>query len=514
MLRWISTAAQPMGSLPRKAFVVSPLRVFAHCSSYELLRGAAVLTVCSQPGLVKRSERLLELSDRMLGCTVTDVLMRHTVFAHFVAGEDASTIVPTLQSLRENGVGGILDFAAEADLDLETCKAADVNQPARSYRYISQAVCDANMRTFLSAVEAVHATTPEGFAAVKVTALGDAALLERVSTALVELRAFFDALDSSRCGMLSRDAFLRGWCAAFDLDSAEAAAAFANIGADADGDVDYSEFMNSLPLQDVGPLVRRCRLHGPLYHSALDTSECSALDAMLARLEMIATRAKALGVRLMIDAEHSYFQPAIDHAVLHLSRKYNRDYPCIFGTYQAYLRDCHQKLELDLDRSRREGWHLGAKLVRGAYMVHERERAISLGYPDPVQPTLEATHASYDKAVDTLLLHCPCPERTSLMVASHNQASVERVAALLLDDGSRVPRDQVFFGQLLGMSDHLTFTLARLGLKTYKYVPYGPVREVLPYLIRRAQENSDALSGAAEQRDMMLAEVRRRVIGR
>ena len=106
------------------------------------------------------------------------------------------------------------------------------------------------------------------------------------------------------------------------------------------------------------------------------------------------------------------------------------------------------------------------------------------------------------------------------MVASHNKASIERVAALLLgehlgDEGgerSRVARERVYFGQLLGMGDNLTFTLARHALKAYKYVPYGPIREVLPYLIRRAQENADALSGANEQLNMMLAEVRRRVL--
>ena len=146
-----------------------------------------------------------------------------------------------------------------------------------------------------------------------------------------------------------------------------------------------------------------------------------------------------------------------------------------------------------------------------------------------------------------LLLHSPCPERTSLMVATHNRASVERVAAHLLAERwhtqeetsggvihtaaaatassaavsspstaaapSRVPPGNVSFGQLLGMADHLTFTLASHGLKAYKYVPFGPVREVLPYLMRRAQENVDALSGAAEQRNMMLAEVRRRWVG-
>lgn len=514
-LKSLSTVAI---GVQRKALDVADTQTaFKGYSTVELLRGAAVLTACSQPWLVRQSEALLVLSDKLLGQRTTDQLLRHTVFDHFVAGEDGQAIAPTLQSLREQGVGGILDYAAEADL-ASSGGGSTVNQPARSYPFINQEQCDANLQIFLSAVDAVHETTPEGFAAIKVTALGDPALLERTSTAIVQLRTFFESLDSSGSGVLSRDAFLCGWREAFDMSDDETSAMFQRIDADMDGDVDIIEFTNALPLQDIGPLVQRCRSQGPLYHSALSPDECVALERMLDRLDQIAARAKALGVRLMVDAEHTYFQPAIDHAVLRLSRTHNVEYPCVFGTYQAYLVECNDKLRLDLARAQRESWHLGAKLVRGAYMFHERERAKEHGYPDPIQPTIEATHASYDQAVDNLLVNCATPALVSVMIASHNQNSIERVASLLLseagDDSSRVPRDRVYFGQLLGMSDHLTFTLANAGLKAYKYVPYGPVREVLPYLIRRAQENADALSGAAQQRNMMLVEVRRRVIGR
>mmetsp|Transcript_22929 Transcript_22929/g.58703 ORF Transcript_22929/g.58703 Transcript_22929/m.58703 type:complete len:147 (+) Transcript_22929:153-593(+) len=145
-------------------------------------------------------------------------------------------------------------------------------------------------------------------------------------------------------------------------------------------------------------------------------------------------------------------------------------------------------------------------------MVHERERAVRMGYADPIQPTVDATHKSYDDAVETLLLRAPCPSKTSLVLATHNQPSLEAAAAIL-SQRSLVAREHIYFAQLLGMADHLTFTLAAAGFKSYKYVPYGPVTEVLPYLIRRAQENSDALSGAMQQRAMMLREARRRVLG-
>ncbi len=215
----------------------------------------------------------------------------------------------------------------------------------------------------------------------------------------------------------------------------------------------------------------------------------------------------------MVDAEQTYFQPAIDHAVLALQRTHNATKPVVFHTYQAYLRETSAKISLDLERSRREGWHFGAKLVRGAYMATERERAAERGYPDPVHPNVEATHASYNDAITEILVRGIAPERISLMIATHNTHSVQHAAQLLLHGKTRVEPERVAFGQLLGMADHLTFGLAAANLRAYKYVPYGPVRDVIPYLVRRARENADALSGAINQRNHLLGELRRRIVG-
>mmetsp|Transcript_13664 Transcript_13664/g.40121 ORF Transcript_13664/g.40121 Transcript_13664/m.40121 type:complete len:147 (-) Transcript_13664:246-686(-) len=146
-------------------------------------------------------------------------------------------------------------------------------------------------------------------------------------------------------------------------------------------------------------------------------------------------------------------------------------------------------------------------------MVYERERAARLGFADPIQPNLEASHASYAECMTEMLVRSPVPEKTSPFFASHNEDSVRMAVGLLSSGESKVTSDKVGFGQLLGMSDHLTFTLGGAGLKAYKYVPYGPLDEVMPYLLRRAQENSDALGGAPLQRAMMLAEVKRRMFG-
>ena len=133
---------------------------FRTATTSELLRGAAVLTVCSQPWLVRRSEPALALAERALGTARTEALLKHTIFAHFVAGEDAEEIKPLLARLNSAGIGGILDYAAESDLESSEKAAANVNQPSRVYPYVNEEVCEANLHTFLKAVEAVHAAAP------------------------------------------------------------------------------------------------------------------------------------------------------------------------------------------------------------------------------------------------------------------------------------------------------------------------------------------------------------------
>ena len=297
----------------------NPRIAFQASSSFELARGVAVLTLCSQPFLVRNAEVMLLFSRRLLGQPLTERLLKHTIFAHFVAGETSEEIKPLLARLHGCGVGGILDYAAEADLSSDASQSAApeevvavTNQPARVFEYQSEAQCDANKQTFLRCITAVCDATPEGFAAVKVTALGDPQLLVRTSVALRELQRFFAALDADGDGALSRDEFVRGWREAFlppsagdDSGLVEAHARFDAIDTQSDGQIDALEWTQSLPLEALSGLVQQCRLPGPLYHASLSSEEVEALKRMLARLDAIAACAKQHGVRLMIDAERA-----------------------------------------------------------------------------------------------------------------------------------------------------------------------------------------------------------------
>jgi len=221
----------------------------------------------------------------------------------------------------------------------------------------------------------------------------------------------------------------------------------------------------------------------------------------------------------MIDAEQSYFQPAIHRLAIEMMRTYNTDRAIVFNTYQCYLKKAYKTIVLDLEQAKRQNFYFGAKLVRGAYMEQERARASLLGYKDPINPDYEATSAMYHKVLDECLTRIHAlktsgddPQKIGIMVASHNQDTVKfgvrRMQELNLDPQERV----LCFAQLLGMCDQITFPLGQAGYSVYKYVPYGPVNEVLPYLSRRANENGTMLSKVSVEKKLLRRELTRRIL--
>lgn len=339
------------------------------------------------------------------------------------------------------------------------------------------------------------------------TALGNPELLRRVSVTLTELGNLFHRLDPQGTGKVSREAFLSVFRPSV-LDT------FDRIDSDRDGSVDYIEWTNGLRVEELHLLTAHCSSAGPLTASVLDEQELLLLRRMNERIGSLAALAQELGVRLMIDAEHSYFQPAIDAVTVDLARRFNGlgpgQRPVIFSTYQLYLRGSLQRLRTDMDRARSGGYGFAAKLVRGAYMVIERAHATAHGLPDPIHASIADTHANYNAAIAETMQRIADGQAVEVMMATHNEDSASYAVRCMQTHGLAPRSAPVYFGQLLGMADHLTFCLAAAGYKSYKYVPYGRVHEVMPYLIRRAQENSDALSGAQLALRMTQQELRRR----
>ena len=266
--------------------------------------------------------------------------------------------------------------------------------------------------------------------------------------------------------------------------------------------------------------------------SPLTTKELELFSKLQRRLDTLAKEASMTSVKLLIDAEHTKYQPAIDHITLDLQRVYNNksktDTPIIFNTYQCYLKDARSRIELDLQHSLMYKYHFGAKLVRGAYMAHENDRARSMNVEPPIFSTIEETHDCYNdiveyllkKKVESLMNDSDDFQSLEIMCATHNQESIikaltlmERLNIMSKDESSLSSSlsSSIHFAQLLGMSDNLTYPLGKRMYSVYKYVPYGKIDEVMPYLIRRAQENNDVLGNAMNEISLLLTEVRRRI---
>jgi len=280
--------------------------------------------------------------------------------------------------------------------------------------------------------------------------------------------------------------------------------------------VDYITWSKLLSPHDLPGVTKSCRETGPLQQATPTEEEVKLIERMHARAHLLAEEAFQCGTRLLIDAEQCRFQPAIDNLVLELQQTYNAtdksDIPIIFNTYQCYLKDTKDHLAMDVERSERFNYHFACKLVRGAYMDSERAKAEEEGYESPIHDNVEATHKSYNEAAAFLMRHSiNTDKQVELMCATHNQESIEKVIAIMNDCGIDRSAPTLHFAQLYGMSDNLTYNLGKSGFRAYKYVPYGEVAEVMPYLMRRAQENSSLMGNASRELTLLRAELFRRL---
>lgn len=255
----------------------------------------------------------------------------------------------------------------------------------------------------------------------------------------------------------------------------------------------------------LGPNEMLARLNDAQLDSDDDT--LAHLQATLKRLDAICAQAEKRDVHVYIDGEESWLQNTIDQLADRMMARYNQEKIIVHNTFQMYRHDRLEFLKDSHEKARREGYKLGAKLVRGAYMVKENARAKEQGYKTPIQPSLEATHRDYNDALRYCLENV---NEISTCVGTHNEASVRLMVELLRDHD--IPRNHpnIRSAQLLGMSDNLTFNLAADGYNASKYMVYGPVTEVLPYLVRRAQENASITGEMGRELKMIREEIKRR----
>lgn len=239
----------------------------------------------------------------------------------------------------------------------------------------------------------------------------------------------------------------------------------------------------------------------------LTVEEAAEYQKVVSRIEKICQTAFDNNVRLFIDAEETWIQLAIDNLATAMMEKFNKQQAIVYNTLQMYRHDRLAFLKESHQHALANNYFLGVKLVRGAYMEKERARAQTLNYLDPIQTTKENSDKDYNNS----LIYCvENIDRISICAGTHNEDSSRLLAQLMLDKNIATDDKRIFFSQLYGMSDNLSYNLANAGYNVAKYLPYGPVKAVMPYLFRRAAENTSVAGQTGRELNLILKERARR----
>jgi proline dehydrogenase len=391
---------------------------FAHRSDKELKQAHWLFSLMAMPWLVKLGVKLTPWSIQA-GLPVK-VIIRKTIFKHFVGGETLEEVIPVAQKLAQHNVQAIIDYGVEGKDGEEAFDHAR-NEFIRVIRFA--------------------ATQPNvPFMSVKVTGFARFALLERLDEQMQKA---------------------------------------------------------------TGSLSNR-------YQSALiqiSADELNEWNRVVERMKAICDAAAQSGVGFLVDAEETWIQDPVDALTMLMMEEYNKQRLVVYNTIQLYRHDRLAFLKESFQTSNERGFLLGAKLVRGAYMEKERKRAAEKGYTDPIQPNKEASDRDYDDALRFCIEHL---DKVGLIVASHNEYSNLLATELLKERNLPLNHPHVHFSQLYGMSDNITYNLAKAGCSVSKYLPFGPIKDVIPYLMRRAQENTSVGGQTTRELDLIKKEIHRR----
>ncbi|QTE23362.1 proline dehydrogenase family protein [Polaribacter cellanae] len=272
--------------------------------------------------------------------------------------------------------------------------------------------------------------------------------------------------------------------------------------------VNFCEERNSIPYAVFKPTgFGRFALYQKISEEKeLTQEEQAEWERVINRYHKVCKAAVKKDVPLLIDAEESWMQKAADDLIEDLMEIYNKEKAIVFNTLQMYRHDRLEYLKDLHQKAHQKGFHIGMKVVRGAYMEKERERAEEKGYPSPICENKAATDINYDKAIEYMMEH----KKMALFAGTHNEESSYLVMDLATKFAIKKDDKRLWFGQLFGMSDHISYNLADQGYNVAKYLPFGPVRDVMPYLIRRAEENTSVAGQTSRELNLIKTERKRR----
>ncbi|MFD1613928.1 proline dehydrogenase family protein [Gelatiniphilus marinus] len=273
--------------------------------------------------------------------------------------------------------------------------------------------------------------------------------------------------------------------------------------------IDFAKEIDAIPIAVFKPTAfGRFYLYEKISRGeALTTEEHQEWFRVVDRFDTVCKKSKENNIAILVDAEESWIQDAADNLVTQMMQKYNTEKPVVFNTLQMYRHDRLEFLKQQHAFAKKNGFYLGYKLVRGAYMEKENERAQEKGYPTPICENKKATDNNFNKGLKYVLDNL---NDISLFSGTHNEESSYLLMQLMQERGLQNNDPHVWFGQLYGMSDHISYNLAAKGYNVAKYMPFGPVRDVMPYLIRRAEENTSVAGQTSRELNLLRKEKKRR----
>lgn len=239
----------------------------------------------------------------------------------------------------------------------------------------------------------------------------------------------------------------------------------------------------------------------------LSDEETKEFERVENRVKFIFQKGFDLNIPILVDAEHSWIQPILDSLIMKYMRIYNKERAIVQNTYQMYRHDSIFRLKEHHKIALEENFKFGLKIVRGAYMEIERKRADDMNYPSPIQKDKLSTDKDFDNIINYLIQNI---DNIDFMVATHNEESSSLVVKLIQEYNIPKNHPSIYFAQLYGMSDHITYNLVDLGYNVIKYVPYGEVKTMMPYLFRRAEENSSVKGQTSRELSLIVEEIKRR----
>nr|AGT02411.1 proline dehydrogenase [Strigomonas culicis] len=512
-----------------------------------LIKALIILRLCSIEVLAKNSVPILKKFESILGPFLTyNIMVKYSFYEYFCAGENEMELSTTVKKLVAKGVGSVLDYAAEADVEgftpspgaeeaPEISMAKLVNKPNVCY-LADRTMFDENMKLYMMSTMHASINPPAsgpGVIAVKVSGMCNPQLLARMNAILMSIHQSWcqhftqeEAPRLEECRVLmglerkhrmtiTHDQLREGFKRRLGdkpLDESLVAEMIQALDPTNKGTIHYLDYVSLLTdaVSEVDPCSLKERIAALL--PPFNPTEKRLWRDINTRLHLIASTAQRLDVRVMIDAEQSFYQLAIDVLTLHLQMEFNREAAIVYNTYQCYLTYAEDRIAADLLRAEKLGFQWGGKIVRGAYMIQERKTAQEYDYTSPIWPTLEATAKCYEDSAKRIFaaMERNPDKKYEVFFGTHNEKVIRDLAKRVYETPAL--QAHTTFGQLYGMRDNITFPLAKCGFCVYKYLPYGPARETIHYLGRRAVENSSILAdkNSTEVR-LMREELRRRL---